>query len=237
MRAIALTHGHYDHAQNAAFLSNELNVPIVMSEKDLPLIQDNCAEAMQADTAIGRAVLSVSQRGFESETIEDFRPAKFLEEGTTLVDFGFPDIYVIELPGHTKGSIGFVRGASGHPALFVGDALMNLVYPSSAMFYGNGEDARTSAQRIASFGEATIHFGHGRSLPNKENCKKRRRPPWTGESTEPTAAPDKCTGTGSRAPNSATRVTIHRTRKAFRTQRVRQRTAFDTRYSVAASPR
>ena len=46
---------------------------------------------------------------------------------------------------------------------------MNLVYPSSAMFYGNGEDARTSAQRIASFGEATIHFGHGRSLPNKEN--------------------------------------------------------------------
>ncbi|MFQ9742013.1 MAG: MBL fold metallo-hydrolase [Slackia sp.] len=29
MRAIALTHGHYDHVQNAAFLSNELNVPIV----------------------------------------------------------------------------------------------------------------------------------------------------------------------------------------------------------------
>lgn len=170
MRAIALTHGHYDHVQNAAFLSNELNVPIVMSEKDLPLIQSNCAEAMQADTAIGRAVLSVSQRGFENETIEDFRPAKFLEEGTTLVDFGFPDIYVIELPGHTKGSIGFVtQGQSGHPALFVGDALMNLVYPSSAMFYGNGEDARASAQRISSFGEATIHFGHGRSLPNKES--------------------------------------------------------------------
>ena len=38
MRLLILTHGHIDHAQNAAFLSKELNIPIAMHKDDVDLI-------------------------------------------------------------------------------------------------------------------------------------------------------------------------------------------------------
>ena len=59
----------------------------------------------------------------------------------------------------------------------------------------------------------------------------------TDESTEPTARQTNALGPAVRALGSATRVTIHRTRKALRTKRARRHAAFGTRYSVAASPR
>ena len=41
VRLIVLTHGHLDHVQNAAFLSQQLEVPIAMHRSDLELLEDN----------------------------------------------------------------------------------------------------------------------------------------------------------------------------------------------------
>ena len=41
VKLIVLTHAHFDHAENAAQISNTLGIPIGMSEKDCNLIQSN----------------------------------------------------------------------------------------------------------------------------------------------------------------------------------------------------
>ena len=51
---IALTHGHVDHVQNAAFLAEKLNVPIAMHRADLELLQNNEAQPLAAKTLKGK---------------------------------------------------------------------------------------------------------------------------------------------------------------------------------------
>ena len=128
---IVLTHGHMDHCQNAAYLANALRVPIAMSEKDMDMIPDNRKQPMSAKTFLGKIVLSVSLSSFEKDSLDVFEPTIYLKNGDNLNEYGI-DAKVVELPGHTNGSIGLeIEGDK----LFVGDALMNMFYPTVSMLY------------------------------------------------------------------------------------------------------
>ncbi len=164
---IVLTHGHMDHCQNAAYLANALHIPVAMSEKDMDMIPDNRKQYMSAKTFLGKIVLSVSLSSFEKETLDVFEPTIYLKNGDNLNEYGI-DATVVELPGHTKGSIGLeVEGDK----LFVGDALMNMFYPTVSMLYVDEQKMLSSAKYISELGERTIYFGHGKPKPNRKWVK------------------------------------------------------------------
>ncbi len=163
MRLLILTHGHIDHAQNAAFLANELDIPIAMHKADVDLIADNNAQVLSADTLLGKIVLSVSVNGTFKNPLPPFTPDVFLSEGDTLEKYGIP-ANILHLPGHTNGSIAI--DISGN-ALIVGDALMNMFYPTVSMLYHNREEMLKSVSRISALGERMIYFGHGKPVKNK----------------------------------------------------------------------
>ena len=50
VKLIVLTHGHFDHAENAAELSKTLRIPIGMHEKDCGLIRSNASQTLVAET-------------------------------------------------------------------------------------------------------------------------------------------------------------------------------------------
>lgn len=161
---IVLTHGHMDHCQNAAYLARTLNIPIAMSEKDRNLIPDNRNQSLSAKTFPGKLVLAVSLSSFEKDTLETFEPEIYLENGDDLSKYGI-DAKVVELPGHTKGSIGLVVD---NDKLFVGDALMNMFYPSVSMLYTDEQEMKSTANNIGESGEKTIYFGHGKPIHNRK---------------------------------------------------------------------
>lgn len=161
---IVLTHGHMDHCQNAAYLSGALQIPIAMSEKDMNLIPDNRKQSLSAKTFLGKIVLSVSLRSFEKDSLEPFEPSVFLKDGDNLSEYGI-DAKVMELPGHTKGSIGIMVE---NDKLFVGDALMNMFYPTVAMLYVDEREMLATAEYISKLGEKTIYFGHGKPKRNRK---------------------------------------------------------------------
>ena len=162
VRLIVLTHGHVDHIQNAAFLSKELNAPIAMHKADYCLINNNLAEPMSAHSLLGKFILKLSQKSFEADNIEPFEPKIFLREGDSLQEYGVSAM-VIELPGHTKGSIGIKTG----DGVIVGDALMNMFYPAKSPLYGDRAAMEKSAERISSFDDVMIYFGHGKPVQNR----------------------------------------------------------------------
>lgn len=167
VRLIVLTHGHFDHAENAARLSGALGVPIGMNEKDYDLISSNTSQSLTADTLLGKVVLSVSLRDFSRRPMQVFKPDVCLRDGDSLADYGIPAT-IIALAGHTKGSIGVdVEGKH----LIAGDALMNMFYPTVSMLYHNKSDMLASAEKISGLGERTIYFGHGKPLPNRQWTK------------------------------------------------------------------
>lgn len=167
MDLIVLTHGHMDHCQNAAYLANALHIPIAMSEKDINLMPDNRKQQMSAKTFLGRIVLSVSLYSFEKDSLDIFEPNIYLKNGDNLKEYGV-DAEVVELPGHTNGSIGLeIEGDK----LFVGDALMNMFYPTVSMIYVDEQEMLSSAKFISELGEKTIYFGHGKPKRNRKWIK------------------------------------------------------------------
>lgn len=167
VRLIVLTHGHMDHCQNAAYLANALRVPIAMSEKDMDMIPDNRKQPMSAKNFLGKIVLLVSLSSFEKDSLDVFEPMIYLKNGDDLNEYGI-DAKVVELPGHTNGSIGLeIEGDK----LFVGDALMNMFYPTVSMLYVDEQEMLSSAQYISELGERTIYFGHGRPKQNRKWVK------------------------------------------------------------------
>lgn len=163
---IVLTHGHMDHCQNAAYLASALQIPIAMSEKDINLIPDNRKQPLSAKTLLGKMVLSVSLSSFEKDSLETFEPAIYLKNGDDLSDYGI-EAEIVELPGHTKGSI----GVKMEDCLFVGDALMNMFYPTTSMLYTEEQEMLESARYISELGEKTIYFGHGKPKRNRKWIK------------------------------------------------------------------
>lgn len=163
---IVLTHGHMDHCQNAAYLADALHIPIAMNKKDMNLIPDNRKQDLFAKTFLGKIVLSVSLSSFEKDSLEVFEPIIYLENDDDLSEYGIA-AKVVELPGHTKGSIGIKIDGN----LFVGDALMNMFYPTVSMLYADEQEMLSSAKYISELGDKTIYFGHGKPKINRKWVK------------------------------------------------------------------
>ncbi|MDE7478017.1 MAG: MBL fold metallo-hydrolase [Lachnospiraceae bacterium] len=162
IKLIILTHAHFDHCQNADYFSKLYQVPIAMNKKDVDLIQNQMSEKLFAKTILGKVVLKASIASFK--TVEmDFAPAVFLDEGVSLEQYGVC-ARVISLPGHTKGSIGIDCKEAG---VIVGDALMNMFYPTISMLYGSENMMLHSAEKITKLGNVLVYFGHGKPVQNR----------------------------------------------------------------------
>lgn len=163
IRLLVLTHGHMDHVQNAAFLSEKLHIPVAMCREDADLIKDNMLQPLEAKSIIGKIVLAVSIKSFQKDMIPPFSPDIWLSEGDSLDGYGI-SAKIISVPGHTNGSIA-IDVAKKH--LIVGDALMNMFYPSVSLLYHDKGVMLESAERISKLGERIIYFGHGKPLDNR----------------------------------------------------------------------
>lgn len=167
VKLIVLTHAHFDHAENAAQISNALGIPIGMNEKDCDLIKSNTNQSLFAETLLGKIVLSASLKDFSARTMQEFKPDILLKDDDSLINYGI-SANIIALPGHTNGSIGI---DVDNTKLIVGDALMNMFYPTISMLFHNKNDMLESARKISRLGNRTIYFGHGKPVPNKKWVK------------------------------------------------------------------
>ena len=163
IRLIVLTHVHFDHAENAAKLSEELNVPVAFHRSDEELFDNSSAQPLMSYGIVGRVVLGLSLKVLRDTKVKKPEKIVYIDEGDDLSSYGI-DAKIISLPGHTKGSIGVdVEGQS----LLVGDALDNWISPATGHLYSNMDDLKYSAEKIRSLGERMIYYGHGKPTANR----------------------------------------------------------------------
>ena len=99
IKYIINTHGHVDHVGANARLKEDLQVPILMNEKDL---------AVYRNPGFGLGVVAGKQPA----------PDRFIREGDR-ISFGRLELKVIETPGHTRGGVCLCTGE----LVFTGDTL------------------------------------------------------------------------------------------------------------------
>lgn len=157
LKMIVITHGDFDHTGNAAVLRARYSCPIGMHPGD-------CGMAEQGDMFYGRKQGNALLRWL-SPRVMGFRPADrfqadlVLAEGFDLAAYGW-EARVVELPGHSQGSIG-VLSADGN--LFCGDLLDNT---SGKVGPGMGDPADfiSSINRVKGMEVCRIYPGHGQAF-------------------------------------------------------------------------
>lgn len=162
MKLIVLTHVHFDHAENAAELSRRYGIPVAVHRKDEELFDGYDRQPLKPSGLVGRAVLGMSLKVLKNTPVERPENLIFVRDGDDLGAYGF-DAKVIELPGHTLGSVGVdVEGRH----LIVGDALDNWIRPGAGHLYYDRDAVRKSAEKIRAMGSRTIYYGHGKPTEN-----------------------------------------------------------------------
>ena len=159
MKLVILTHPHFDHAENADAISRHFNVPVAYSEADDEIFDSYDTQPLKSYGAVGLLVLKVSLKVLRETKV--IRPENhfYVCEGDSFAEFGFPDVKVIELPGHTRGSIGLIVGDD---KIIVGDALDNWIRPGMGHLYHDRKVQKKTFERLHSYSGRTSYYGHGK---------------------------------------------------------------------------
>ena len=159
LKLIVLSHPHFDHAEYADALSKKFNVPVAYNEKDDGIFDDYDSQPLHSYGLVGFVVLKASLKVLSRTKVTRPQNRFFVKEGDTLAEYGFPDIKVTELPGHSKGSIGLLVADD---ALLAGDSLDNWIRPGMGHLYTDLEAEKKTVEKIRSFGKRTYYYGHGK---------------------------------------------------------------------------
>ena len=103
LRLVVLTHPHFDHAENAAAIASKFGVPVAYHRADDLIFDSYDSQPLRSYGLVGFVVLQMSLKVLRQTKVERPSESFFVAEGDTLADYGFPDVKVVELPGHTAG--------------------------------------------------------------------------------------------------------------------------------------
>jgi glyoxylase-like metal-dependent hydrolase (beta-lactamase superfamily II) len=154
---ILLTHSHKDHAGSAAALVELRGATVLAGSADAPIIAGDAFEP--------EALITDEERPFYEKIAPTIPPAppvpvdRLLHDGDDL-DWGEPEAVVVEVPGHTAGSISLHLPAER--MLFTGDNVASLSGRAVlGPFNVDRGRAIASFQHLASLDVDLVCFGHG----------------------------------------------------------------------------
>ncbi|MCW4052489.1 MAG: MBL fold metallo-hydrolase [Candidatus Bathyarchaeota archaeon] len=156
---IVLTHGDFDHSGNAAYFRKRFGAQIAMHKDDSGMGQrgDMLWNRSKRNILI-RAIFKLFFRLSKSDW---FKPDLYIDKGDDFYGYGF-DAKVLDIPGHSKGSIGILTGSGD---LFCGDLLANVDKPEIWSIIDDSFAAQASVRKLKRLRIKTVYPGHGKPFP------------------------------------------------------------------------
>jgi len=159
LKLIVLTHGDFDHTGNAAYLRKKFDTRIAMNYNDSGMAEHgNMFWNRKSPNIVIRIIFGLF---FSLGKSDRFKPDLYIEDGYDFSGYGF-DAKVLQLPGHSKGSMGILT-ADGN--LFCGDLLANINKPKIFSIIDDSTAANSSIEKLKSLKINTVYPGHGKSFP------------------------------------------------------------------------
>ncbi len=158
IRLLLLTHGHYDHAGNAAWLQREHGIPVAIHEQEVDFVRTASMKVPQGTSLLARTIGCIFTLTRIKSSWEGFEPEIVLNSHTDLRAYGL-DAGLIEFPGHTFGSIGLLFPNGD---LISGDLVSNMRKPGLGMFGRDKEQMKRDIKGLKSLGVRVVYPGHGR---------------------------------------------------------------------------
>jgi glyoxylase-like metal-dependent hydrolase (beta-lactamase superfamily II) len=98
---------------------------------------------------------------FRLGKLNRFKPDFYVDEGYNFSAYGF-DAMVLNLPGHSKGSIGILTARGD---LFCGDLLVNTGKPDKNTLVDDPAELDASVEKLKHLQVNTVYPGHGQPFP------------------------------------------------------------------------
>ncbi|MGN0642111.1 MAG: MBL fold metallo-hydrolase [Huintestinicola sp.] len=159
IRLIILTHGHADHVQNAGYFSKLYNAPVMISPYDMRLARDNSCRPYYITNPVGYAMKNRIDVNLHMK-MNYFEPKIFAEDGMDLSPYGIDGI-IINLEGHTKGSVGVLCKSCAGFDLYCGDAVLTAPFPSFPITCESPKAAKGTIEKIITIAPDRLLAGHG----------------------------------------------------------------------------
>ena len=142
VKAILLTHGHFDHILGAEAVAEKHRVPVYIHENDEEMLSDGMKNAYSV---------------FFGGEWGEFHGAETFNDGDVLSIFG-EEIEVIHTPGHSEGSVCFKVGNN----LFTGDTIFSRGTGRCDLYSGDTDKIRESIAMLDKLPhDMTVYPGHG----------------------------------------------------------------------------
>ena len=153
---IILTHGHDISSSNALYLSNKYNAVCYLNKYDLDLLSNsNGAREIYTDDFLTKLKLNKIKKEMSETIIDVPNNMNHIEGNDTFTKLGFSDVKVINLSGHTRGSIGILIGKKD---LLCGDILVNNNGKiTTNLLYEEKASLNNSLETIKDILPSTIH--------------------------------------------------------------------------------
>lgn len=164
IKKILLTHGHSETAGNAKYFSKLFDAPVYMSKYDYELVSGRSDRNVYSVGLTGAALSFLEERK-RSKPVEIFDVYKFIDENTDISDELGTDCKIYSAEGHTKGSLAFLFGRD----LYMGDAVMNVIYPCFPAICESPKRARLFITRLKDIAPERILFTHGEPIQTNNN--------------------------------------------------------------------
>lgn len=159
IKMVILTHGHVDHIWNANYIKDLYDCKIAMSEVEVSNINNSKAtsQPMKKKYVKWTKLMNFGMKKFNPKDID----VDVLLHNNQIIDKYGLNLKIIDLPGHTIGSIGVLY----KNYLFVGDSMVNRKkYPEVAYQNQSNAAAVMSYDKIVNMNPKIVFVGHDREV-------------------------------------------------------------------------
>lgn len=171
--ALVLTHTHFDHAENAAFIKEAFGPRVIVHDAEERLLGAGVSPLPQGTLLPTRLLVRLAPRLGRSFAYEPCQPDIRVGDRFDLSSFGL-DAYILHTPGHSRGSLSLVVESE---LALVGDAMFG-VLPGSVFppFADDVEEMVSSWKTLLDTGSRLFLPGHGSPDTREllEKCLRRR---------------------------------------------------------------